>query len=144
MFNSRLGSLLGTKAYIDTTKYEFDECLNKIAKEIADITNNKTARATGNQSLTSIEAGQDENKTEPFNWKNVEVTKWLNEKNFNTNIVTSVKSFNGELLFYLYKMNSKSLNFFNEKINSESYSPLNLFDLIYFNCELEKLFKNYA
>ena len=79
-----------------------------------------------------------------FNWSNVEVGKWLEEKKFNPNIVSSVKNFNGELLFYLYKMNLKSLSFFYEKINSESYSPLTLFDLIYFNCELDKLFKEYA
>ena len=51
-----------------------------------------------------------------------------------------LKNYNGEILNHLFNFYKKSPEFFYEKILSEANGKLDLFDLIQFTFELEKLF----
>ena len=48
--------MLGTKMYIDTNKYEFNECIQKIIDEILSLESNNNTNMSSNKSLYQIKS----------------------------------------------------------------------------------------
>ena len=49
--------MLGTRMYVDTNKYEFNECIQKIIDEILSLeSNNNSTNASSNKSLYQIKS----------------------------------------------------------------------------------------
>ena len=46
--------MLGTRMYIDTNKYEFDECIQKIIDEILNLESNNNTNTSSNKSIYQI------------------------------------------------------------------------------------------
>jgi len=133
----RLGLILGQKIFIDTNKYSFDQCFQKIVKEIYSITKNAASVPTitkMNKPISKIE------KPKALEWTAKEVSNWINEKKLNLFFMEKLKQYNGEILNHLLIFYKKSPEFFYEKILNETNGQLSLFDLIQFTFELEKLF----
>lgn len=150
-----LGIILGSKIYIDFTKFDFAECMRRLKKELVVIydqvynillTNSKdvmTSSTTSsiisapspsimNASWTEeIERGADR-------WAEENVNKWLDEKNFHSVIVDSVRPCDGKLLYSMYKMFESAPESFYASLNKNN--AVNLRDLVYFSTELKQLF----
>jgi len=132
--NGWLGLILGSKIYVDTTKYEFDECIRRVVKEIENLTLVKYEK------LISISS--DENKLRDVSkWSVSQVTQWLNAKKFHPTILASLEKSNGEVLQQIYELYLKMPQFVCERLVAESDSKLRLIHLAFFTLELEKLFK---
>jgi hypothetical protein len=137
---TRLGLILGSKIFIDTNKYSFDECFEKIVKEIYSITKNTVVSLnTSANNITTKQTTRIE-KPKALAWNSKEINNWLNEKKLNMFLMEKLKNYNGEILNHLFNFYKKSPEFFYEKILSEANGKLDLFDLIQFTFELEKLF----
>jgi acyl carrier protein len=48
--------MLGTRMYVDTNKYEFDDCIQKIIDEILSLESNNNTNASSNKSLYQIKS----------------------------------------------------------------------------------------
>ena len=136
----RLGLILGQKIFIDTNKYSFDECFQKVVKEINSITKNTVKNAVFNTSANSTKQTKTIEMPKALEWTSKEIYNWLNEKKLNLFFMEKLNNFNGEILNHLLNFYKKSPEFFYEKILSEANGKIDLFDLIQFTFELEKLF----
>lgn len=128
-----MGLILGSKIYIDTTKYEFDECIKRLLKELDNLLGSENG--TDIKKPTVIE----NNKPKLRNWSQLQVEKWLNEKKFHLAIISSLNNSNGVILYKIFKMYTKMPQFVCKKLVNESNNELKLTDLAYFIFELEKL-----
>ena len=72
-------------------------------------------------------------------WLETDVGEWINEKNFDVNIINNVFPCNGEHLFRMYDMYQKIPEFFYNSLNSSKSVCLK--DLVHFSNELIKLFE---
>ena len=124
---------MGSKIYIDTTKYEFDECIKRLVKELDNLIGSENG--TDIKKPTVIE----NNKTKLRNWSQLQVKKWLNEKNFHLDIISSLNNSNGVILYKIFEMYTKMPQFVCKKLVNESNNELKLTDVAYFIFELEKL-----
>jgi hypothetical protein len=159
-----LGILLGSRIYVDFTKYEFDECLRRLSKEIVvvyeQVYNLSSDRdefrnmpmvseetiehvpselgmtSWSNLSLMiSSRSGDIADKTE---WTATDVDKWLDEKQFHEDVIRSVRPSNGKLLYSMYKMLETAPEAFYASLNKSS--SVTLRDLVYFSSELKNLY----
>jgi hypothetical protein len=48
--------MLGTRMYIDTNKYEFDECIQKIIDEILNLESNNNTNTSSNKFIHQIKS----------------------------------------------------------------------------------------
>ena len=124
---------MGSKIYIDTTKYEFDECIKRLLKELDNLLGSENG--TDIKKPTVIE----NNKPKLRNWSQLQVKKWLNEKNFHLAIISSLNNSNGVILYKIFEMYTKMPQFVCKKLVNESNNELKLTDVAYFIFELEKL-----
>jgi len=138
-----LGIILGSKIVIDFTKYEFDECFNRLLKELVQHCKaDDQLKAKANETKTS---GQGNNK-EPekpvikvSGWNEQEVEKWMNEKKFDSKITDLLKPCNGELLAQLNEMYLKTPEFYYTSLDQTR--KIKLREILHFTNELKKLFK---
>ncbi|CAF0704878.1 unnamed protein product [Brachionus calyciflorus] len=131
-----LGIILGTKIYINFSKYNFEDCLRKLKTEIKTVLEpmNDLQKETG-QNLTMT----DSSKEKIEKWTNQDIKKWLKEKQIHPEIASTLYMFNGELLFQLHKTYKTSPEYFNLSISKNN--QIDLYSVIHFTSEFEKLFK---
>ena len=48
--------MLGTRMYVDTNKYEFDDCIQKIIDEILSLESNNNTNTSSNKSIYQIKS----------------------------------------------------------------------------------------
>ena len=145
---------MGSKIFIDFTKYDFLECSDRLLKEINECTDKsavqiqyepkeKTLIVNENLRLDksfSILSPPIRNNTLILNWTEDEVDKWLSEKQINSQIAACIKPCNGMLLNQYYDMQSSCPEFFYNSLSSNK--QISFRDVAHFGCELKKLFKN--
>ncbi len=81
-------------------------------------------------------------KPEACKWSSKEVLEWMEKKEISPYLINKLKKdmCDGELLFHLFNDYIKKENIFLQILN-ESNNNLNLFDLVRFTFELQKLFE---
>ena len=146
---------MGTKIFIDFTKYDFLECSDRLLKEIKECTEKSTVQVQSNVSKEktiflnenfrldksfSTVSSPIKNNNLILNWTEDDVDKWLSEKQVNSQIAACVKPCNGMLLNQYYDMQSSCPEFFYNSISSNK--QISFRDVAHFGCELKKLFQN--
>lgn len=102
-----LGIILGSKIYIDFTKYEFEDCMRRLKKEMVALFNKKYSFDSvedTNALMSSVISSLTNQLNCETDWSEQDVDNWLKEKNFNEFIVDSVRPSDGKLLYTMYKM----------------------------------------
>ncbi len=142
--------MLGQKIYIDYTKYENDECNNRLLKEIKSILNENIrhkqdlkAEYFNNKSLnneTNVSGLSTDELKLTLLWSENEVMIWMNAKQINSSIKENILPCNGRVLHQLYKMSADIPEFFYTILRSDTNS--NLKDMAHFTSELKLLFND--
>jgi len=153
---------MGTKIFVNFTKYEYDECIRRLENEIQPIM--KPKKAPGNAAQPSditkeqvtdtkskflepkqelVQSGADKLLKKLLTWSKRDVSAWLAEKSItNQTIRTNLGAdCNGQVLFELYSMKAHAPDFFFGFFRSDLESErLDLKELMAFAYELECLF----
>ncbi len=138
-----LGIILGSKIFIDFTKYEFGECINRLHKEIEPIALKTTGHPGPAESCLIPKPTQRVTavaKRSPVNWSQEEVLKWLKEKEISAAIIESIMPCDGTLLNQFYDMQISCPEFFYNSISQNK--QIGLRDVAVFGKELKILFLN--
>ena len=145
------GILLGSRIFIDFTKYEFSECIRRLLLEIdnyhkseigstltaVDKPSEETNNANNNTETTINHIENKVKKTE--DWTERDVKKWLKEKHINKLIVQNVSPCNGKILNQLYSIQCNAPEFFYKSITSNKVIPTK--DIAVFSYELKLIFQ---
>lgn len=133
-----LGIILGSKIFVNFTKYDYQECLKRTNHEIDKLLRPKTAIAPQVPGLNAIPSKSDLDLVQ--NWNQNQVEQWFKTKNFNEVIFKNVLPSDGKNLKQLYEMLLSAPEFFYSSISSKGSVPTR--DVLFFSNELRNLFNN--
>lgn len=137
-----LGIIMGSKIFIDFTKYEFDVCIKKLLNETTHLkqpTKKESSHPTHTSNPIQISSQpSDTVRQEISNWTETEVMNWLNKKEINASIIENIMPCNGTLLDQYHDMQVSSPEFFYSSLSSNKTIPFR--DVAIFGRELKKLF----
>ena len=148
--------------FINFKKYTFQECMERLKKEVETVYNSKKSPSTTDPHkpppITEPPENPNDNKDDdkkphendkPTNnhneekvlkWSEGDVEKWLESKSINTSIVENLKPCDGKILFQMYRILQSAPEFFYCAMKAEAdYCALK--DLALFVYELTALFK---
>lgn len=149
---------MGSRIFVDFSKYPFDEAMSRLKKELSQIFNQEllTTQTISNQLTTSIKPDQTqqlqntnmivngtgetklvENMTVK-QWDNAKVKKWLSEIAVDRSISSELRNFDGEMLEELNSIREKASEYFYKSI-SKNYQ-VDLSQVTRFSKQLRKLF----
>lgn len=137
-----LGFIIGDKIFIDFTKYEFEECVNRLLNQMSkiNVTNEENSFGFTKNRLNLSDHESRENKqiSESENWDEGKVEKWFVEKDIHKSIFEMFKPLDGVTLFQLYQLQMHTPEFFYKSLaKSES---IDLKQAAHFGGCLKKLF----
>ena len=140
-----LGIIMGTKIFVNFTKYEYDECIRRLIMEIQPL-HKQIVIETPIENIAVTEAvetvHEDESET-CLNWDSNDVQDWLNANNFHAVIKEHVLQCDGEMLYELYLIKQEAAEYFYSLISSGlDANLLSLSDILIFAYELENLFND--
>ncbi len=80
----------------------------------------------------------------PLNWSEIDVEKWILEKNIQSSILNNIQPCNGKLLFELFSIKNQAPVFFKEFLmaNHDIADQFSLRDYAVFFNELKNLFSD--
>jgi hypothetical protein len=141
-----VGFLIGTKKYIDYTKYSFEECSSRLQKELKNIHDNDTALSTVSKDTAAVKKDI-ENKsiaspsttTISRSWSQEQVINYFKSKNINDSII-EILPCDGMLLEHLYQVLEKAPEFFHSTLRADLKAGL--IDILRFTFILKQLFKD--
>ena len=83
-------------------------------------------------------------KNLPLNWSEIDVEKWILEKNIQSSILNNIRPCNGKLLFELFSIKNQAPIFFKEILmaNHDTADQFSLRDYAVFFNELKNLFSD--
>ncbi|RMZ96525.1 hypothetical protein BpHYR1_008771 [Brachionus plicatilis] len=118
-----LGIILGTKIFVNFSKYPFDECIKRLKLEIDEqICEDKKIAAKSESVPNKI----NESDKSLENWTNEDVKEWLIESDIHVDIASQFNHFDGELLTQLIKVYKTSPEYFYSSINKDGKKIKNL------------------
>lgn len=143
---------MGSRIFIDFTKYEFSECIRRLLLEIdnyhkSEIESALTAvdkpteetNSTNNNIETTLNHIENEKIKKAEDWTERDVKRWLKEKHINKLIVQNVSPCNGRILNQLYSIQCNAPEFFYKSITSNKVIPTK--DIAVFSYELKLIFQ---
>ena len=150
--------LLGSRIFVDFSKYSFDEAMSRLKKELSQIFNQEllTTQTISNQLTTSIKSDQTQQlqstnmivngtgETKPVEnmtvkqWDNAKVKKWLSEIAVDRSISSELRNFDGEMLEELNSIREKASEYFYKSISKNN--QVDLSQVTRFSKQLRKLF----
>ena len=152
--------LLGSRIFVDFSKYSFDEAMSRLKKELSQIFNQEllTTQTISNQLTTSIKPDQTQQlqstnmivngtgETKPVEnmtvtvkqWDNAKVKKWLSEIAVDRSISNELRNFDGEMLEELNSIREKASEYFYKSISKNN--QVDLSQVTRFSKQLRKLF----
>jgi hypothetical protein len=136
-----LGIIMGDKIFVDFCKYEFNESMSRLKKQIELITKPLNTNLTNLLPLENIQKNNDEeqkNTDSPKNWTEDQVKDWFLSKNL-IKIYEEVKPVNGGVLYQLYDMKKNIPEFFYKSITKNE--TLDYKTIANFGNLLENLFE---
>jgi male-specific lethal 1 len=159
--NGWLGIIIGDKIFVDFTKYEFDDSINRLKKQIQLTTQTKitverleetrssmTAPIVKTCSINKnlIQKDQQQQPPQPvdkqhhaLNWNEKEVENWLTSKNL-SNLYGLFAPCDGKLLYQLYKLQIHTPEFFYKSITENQ--TVNVVQVARFSSILKELFES--
>jgi hypothetical protein len=155
---NRLGILLGMKIYIDLINLDFDECFEKLTKELGklnqenDLSNDFVKTEVKNIHREIIQVDPEINiktkkeisyelgvmETSVSSWSEEDVCNWFRNKKIKVSIREYLTPCDGKVLEELFKISKESRDFFLTKLDLDS--NVNLKDIAFFRVELRSLF----
>lgn len=149
---------MGSRIFVDFSKYSFDEAMSRLKKELSQIFNQEllTTQTISTQLTTSIKPDQTQQlqstnmivngtgETKPVEnmtvkqWDNAKVKKWLSEIAVDRSISSELRNFDGEMLEELNSIREKASEYFYKSI-SKNYQ-VDLSQVTRFSKQLRKLF----
>ena len=138
---NKKGIILGSKIFINFTKYDFTECTRRLLSEIRNTVglNGEEKRKESATKVETKSTGNSNHNNGVNNWSESEVEKWLREKQINPVITQNVFPCNGQILNQLYSIQSEAPEFFYKSISSNQSIPTK--DVAFFTFELKRLFQ---
>lgn len=134
---------MGSKIFINFTKYDYSECIRRLLVEIKNCvqnTNSKPSVDKPNGTGTKPPVDNDTTtSSKTLEWSEKNVEKWLNEKKINSIIIRNVYPCNGQILHQLFVMQCEAPEFFYKSISSNELIPTR--DIAFFSLELKQLFQ---
>ena len=142
---------MGTKIFVDVTKFDIDECISRISKELLSVQRdlNKHQEAEKgpkeDENTDSDESFQVEEPLKeelpPIDWNEERVDQWAQSIHLNKSIQRKVLPCNGKLLYQYYTIHKTVPEFFYTTICKTSDGDLGLKELAVFSMELCSLFE---
>ncbi|CAF0878261.1 unnamed protein product [Brachionus calyciflorus] len=134
-----LGFIIGDKIFVDFTKYELDESLNKLLDQISRLDKNSKKDSIP-LTLASKVAESSVKITEDsvLNWDEIKVEKWFVDNSFN-DILNKLKPLNGKNLHQLYQLQLYTPEFFYKSLTVNEM--VNVRQLVLFITALKDLFE---
>ena len=114
---------MGSKIFVNFTKYKFEECMHRLKEEICsyqEVQINETLVSKEKDQISQILDSNSINEIKTIFWTESEVDNWLVAKNINKKISENVKPFNGKILLQLYQMMIGAPEFFFASITSQN------------------------
>jgi hypothetical protein len=141
-----LGFILGSKIYIDYTKYSFEECSSRLQKELKNFHdfNTYSTSVFNNKPFDKKEILKTRNLPKQIlvsSWSQDQVLKHFKSKKVNDKIMKNLMPCDGQLLEQLYITLKEVPEFFHSILRSDSRASLR--DIVKFTAELRQLFKQF-
>lgn len=142
--NFRLGMIMGSKIFVDFTKYERKECISRLFKELESIQKKTVSESISKSSTKLVEPDLIKShhitKSGPqiITWSQQKVEKWLIESEINPGIIKNILPCDGALLNQYYDMQLSCSEFFYNSISFNKQIPFR--DVALFGYKLKKLF----
>lgn len=132
------GIVRGSKIFIDFTKFEFSESIRRLLIEIKHCVEEDNRRSSSiiTEPVVRIEPKE---TNHCIDWTEIDVSKWLREKEIHQIIVENVYPCNGRVLYQLYKMQCEAPEFFYKSISSKYGIPTRC--IAHFAIELKDIFQ---
>lgn len=140
--------MLGSRIFIDFTKYEFSECIRRLLLEIdnyhkSEVGSTLTAVDKPSEETNKIETTtnhiENDKVKKAEDWTERDVKRWLKEKHINKLIVQNVSPCNGKILNQLYSIQCNAPEFFYKSITSNKVIQTK--DIAVFSYELKLIFQ---
>jgi hypothetical protein len=140
-----LGIVLGSKIFINFTKYAFDECIRRLKAEIIAVSGVKgsmtpakppptpSSHIERSSPLPVISIQNDYKK-----WTEADVKIWLDKNNACQDIKNFFKNFNGEMLFQTFLLKKEAPEYFYKAISQDYKVPFD--EIIKFTLKLDSVF----
>ncbi|RNA07786.1 hypothetical protein BpHYR1_034465, partial [Brachionus plicatilis] len=145
--NGWLGIILGTKIFIDFSKYDFEKALFEVNRNLsliksslnkAEIETVKSDQTESNKIVTP----QNKESIES-DWNENQVEDWLRRVEIDQDIINDLIPCNGQILYQLYMILKWNPEFYYHSLKTPTLGSLtNLKNLAIFTNELKKLFEN--
>ena len=142
------GIILGSKIFVDFTKYEFDVAMARLKNEIARHGPTKPPSDPAVAPVTTTTSKPPETVAKPpepektknpvLSWTDKQVKKWLTDNKFHAVIIENVYPCTGEILHQYYLMKTETPEFFYQCLTGGK--QLTLKYLAAFIVELTRLF----
>jgi hypothetical protein len=136
-----LGLVLGAKIFVDFTKFQFQEAMQKLTHEInQNLQSSKKINQLSVGASPSVmkSSGSSEKICLVNSWSNEKVVKWLNETNCCENIRSELKRFDGRMLCELNRMKHHAPEYFYRSLGKNL--SVDLSELVQFSSSLSVLF----
>jgi hypothetical protein len=151
--NKRLGILLGARIFVPFMKYDYEECMSRLRKEVNSIfsieddvvgTSDKIQTKFKDKTCDLSQIIDRANSAQCKRWTVSETEKWFEEKKINKDIVDHLKSCDGEILCELFGIIVQTPDVFYRTLSlyNNSFERIPLSEIAKFGCELKKLFTN--
>ena len=123
-FNFRLGLILGTKIYIDFTRGDFGESMEKLKKELVQEIGITDSSMLNNMKIESSNfKKQFQNNSTMGNIEKMtkeQVKEWLINSNIDKSIAKEISDFDGEMMAELKLIQDKAPEYFYQNISQSN------------------------
>ena len=143
---------MGSKIFVNFTRYDYDECIRRLNGEIQAIfkpiisldndENIKFKTAVDKTLNTNQDTNISQNKTTKIlKWTEADVEKWFTENNIHPNIEFHLKPCDGQLLYEYYLIQKETPDFFRRTLSTgmSNFKPVLIKDIAVFSLELKKI-----
>ena len=110
---------MGTKIYINFTKYPFQECINRLKDEVNSTIGATQTKKSIYQTRTqnNIPNLEDNNKIDIEKWSVNDVNNWIGTNEFDSSIRSILNGFNGKMLKHLHSIQKSAPEYFFSSIS---------------------------
>jgi hypothetical protein len=127
-------------------KLKFNECINLLNFNLNEIQKTQyysNLDETRNESLNFFD-NTDNSEKLAINWTELDVEKWIFEKNIQSSILNNIRPCDGKLLYELFSIKTQVPEYFKESLmaNQNVADQFSLRDYVVFVNELKNLFLN--
>lgn len=112
-----LGIILSDKIFINFTKYVFDECMNRLKREISSIYSVNVYQTVA---IKNVYLSLKKEPESVKNWSEVQVKEWLDSNQTNQFIVEQIFPCDGNILIQLYEMRRDAPEFYYQALNKNN------------------------